>query len=79
MCRSTSEETIMTEYFYKGRSIQLIPILKDNGTWICRYLIIEKGHITSGSIVGCPEITFSTRKDAQSAALKAATDVIDAR
>ena len=47
MCRSTSEETIMTEYFYKGRSIQLIPILKDNGTWICRYLIIEKGHITS--------------------------------
>jgi hypothetical protein len=70
--------TIMTEYFYKGRSIQLIPILKDNGTWICRYLIIEKGHVTSGSIVGCPEITFPTRKEAQSAALKAAKEVIDA-
>jgi hypothetical protein len=79
MCRSTSEETIMTEYFYKGRSIQLIPILKDNGTWICRYLIIEKGHITSGSIVGWPESTFPTRKEAQSAALKDAKDVIDAR
>lgn len=41
--------------------------------------LIEKGHITSGSILGHPEIRFPTRKEAQSAALKAAQDVIDVR
>lgn len=69
----------MTEYFYKGRSIQLLPNLEDDGTWVCRYLITEKGHLTSGSILGHPEIRFPTRKEAQSAALKAAQDVIDVR
>ncbi|UVT15380.1 MAG: hypothetical protein H8K04_16430 [Nitrospira sp.] len=67
----------MTAFSYKGRSIQLWPGLKDDGTWLCRYLIIETGKITSGLIH--PDAYFSTRREAEAAALKAAQDVIDAR
>ncbi|UVT18571.1 MAG: hypothetical protein H8K03_12120 [Nitrospira sp.] len=67
----------MTAFAHKGRSIKLWPGLKDDGTWLCRYLIIENGNITSGLIY--PDAYFSTRSEAEAAALKAAQNVIDAR
>ncbi|MDK2745370.1 MAG: hypothetical protein NDI90_20910 [Nitrospira sp. BO4] len=67
----------MTAFAYKERSIQLWPGLKDDGTWLCRYFIIENGNIISGLIY--PDAHFSTRREAEAAALKAAQDVIDAR
>lgn len=67
----------MTESHYKGRIIQLLPAQKEDGTWLCRYLVVENETITSGSLLGHHELGFSTRRAAQSAALKAAKELID--
>lgn len=68
----------MTESGYEGRSIKLRSGQQKDGTWVCEYTIIDSGSIGLTHITGYPKGSFSTRDDAEAAALEAAQAEIDA-
>ncbi len=64
--------------YYKQRRIDVAPIRQANGTWHCPYMIIESRQTCWGCQTGCPNGTFSSRKEATTAALKEAKRMVDA-
>lgn len=70
---------IMTESSYEGRSITLRSGLQVDGTWFCEYIIVEFRPTRSFSESGYPVGRFTTRDEAEAAALKVAQGVINVR
>jgi hypothetical protein len=68
----------MTESSYEGRSVKLRSGQQGNGRWICEYTIIEFGPTGLTHTTGYPQGNFSTRDEAEAAALEAAQAEIDA-
>jgi hypothetical protein len=73
------EETTMTGSSYEGRSIQLRSCQQDKGAWICEYTILELGPTGLSRSTGQATGSFSTREQAEAAALEVARGEIDAR
>ena len=69
----------MTESRYAGRSIKLLSRLEADGTWFCEYTIVEFRPTYSFSESGYPAGSFTTRDQAEAAALDIAQGVIDVR
>jgi hypothetical protein len=69
----------MTESSHSGRSIQLRSGQQQDGTWVCRYTIIEVGPTQSNSVTGARKGSFSTREEAESAALDEAQAEINSQ
>jgi hypothetical protein len=69
----------MTESNYEGRSIKLRSGLQTDGTWFCEYTIIEFRPARSFSESGYPVGSFTTRDQAEAAALEVAQGVIKVR
>jgi hypothetical protein len=69
---------LMTESAYEGRSIKLRSGQQEDGTWGCEYTIIESGSTGLTHITGYPKGSFSTRDEAEAAALETAQAEIDA-
>jgi hypothetical protein len=68
----------MTEPDCGGRSVKLRSGQQGDGTWICEYTIIESGPPGLTHTTGYPKGSFSTREEAEAAALEAAQSEIDA-
>jgi hypothetical protein len=68
----------MTESGYEGRSVTLRSGQQEDGTWACEYTIIESGSTGLAHSTGYPKASFSTRDEAEAAALQAAQAEIDA-
>jgi hypothetical protein len=71
--------TIETESRYHGRSIHLWSTRQDEWTWVCEYTIVEFRPTGSFRESGYPVGSFTTRGEAEAAALEVAQGVIDAR
>ena len=67
----------MTESRYSGQSIKLRSGQREDGTWVCEYTIIEHSPTQSPSVTGYAKGSFSTRDEAEAAALEAAQGEID--
>ena len=66
--------TLPSTHHYKERQIDLTPIQQVDGTWVCRYIIIEPGpHEES------VQQNFPSREAAELAALQTAKSLIDLR
>ncbi len=61
-------------HHYKERKINLTPIQQVDGTWVCRYIIIEHGPHEE-----CVQQNFPSREAAELAALQTAKSLIDLR
>lgn len=66
-------------YTYKGRVITLMSGQQDDETWVCEYTIVEFRPLRSFSESGFPIGSFTTRDEAEAAAVDIAQGVIDAR
>ncbi len=69
----------MTDAKHEGRSIKLRSGQQADGTWVCEYTIIEPGRAPSTTTTGSPNISFSTREEAEAAAWEAAQAEINSR
>jgi hypothetical protein len=67
----------MTESRHNGQSIKLRSGQREDGTWVCEYTIIEHSPTRSPSITAYAKGSFSTRAEAEAAALEAAQGEID--
>ncbi|UVT17294.1 MAG: hypothetical protein H8K04_07055 [Nitrospira sp.] len=62
---------------YKKRQIDLNPFCQTDGTWQCSYTILEFGQSCWGCQEGHVDGTFSSRREAKSAAWREAKQIID--
>ena len=67
----------VTESNYNGRMIKLRSGQEADGTWSCQYTIIGFGPTRTASVTGYPKGNFSTRDEAEAAALEIAQGEID--
>jgi len=67
----------MTESKCNGQSVKLRSGQREDGTWVCKYTIIEPSPTRSSSVTGYAKGSFSTREEAEAAALEAAQGEID--
>ncbi|MGC4097865.1 MAG: hypothetical protein QM706_12180 [Nitrospira sp.] len=63
--------------YYKERQIVLTPNAQEDGTWVCRYSIIERGESSLKSVKGHVDGTFPSREAAELAAVQQAKSMID--
>ncbi|UVT14624.1 MAG: hypothetical protein H8K04_12285 [Nitrospira sp.] len=73
------EVRTMTGSSYEGRSIQLKSCQQDDGAWICEYTILELRPTGLSRSTGQAAGSFSTREQAEAAALEVARGEIDGR
>lgn len=66
--------TLPSTHHYKERQIDLTPIQQVDGTWVCRYVIVEYGPHQE-----CVQQNFLSRKAAELAALQTVKSLIDLR
>lgn len=69
----------MPESGHNGRSIALRSGLQKDGTWVCDYTILEIGSTRSSRVTRSHPVSFSTRDEAEAAAVEAAQAEIDSR
>ena len=62
---------------YKHRTIELTPRRQADGTWHCSYRVIEFRPTSWGYHSGCVNDGFTSRKEAEAAALDVAKRIVD--
>jgi len=67
----------VTESCYNGRAIKLRSGQQEDGTWICEYTILQLGLTRISRATGRAIGSFSTRDEAEAAALEVAQGEID--
>lgn len=71
--RGLNELEDMSDHSYKGHDIRLIPSL-EGYMWACQYVILKSGETEMDGFAGN---TYSSREEAESAALARAKTLID--
>ena len=66
----------MDEY-YNSHKITVRSVRQDAAKWICQYVVVKFGNTDMGRRSGYAEGDFSSRKDAEAAALAKAKTLID--
>ncbi|UVT17627.1 MAG: hypothetical protein H8K04_08885 [Nitrospira sp.] len=70
-------ESTVTDSSYNGRAIKLRSGQQEDGTWICEYTILQLGLTKISRATGRAIGSFSTRDEAEAAALEVAQGEID--
>jgi hypothetical protein len=72
-----ARESPVTESSYNGRAIKLRAGQQEDGTWICEYTILQHGLTQISRATGRTTGSFSTRDEAEAAAMEVAQGEID--